>query len=143
MLKINPLRGGAKMPNIKSAIKRVKVAEKKTLHNSMIKSEYKTAIKKYEAANANKDEKASELLSYAKKKIDHASTKGVISKNAASRKKSRLEKKLAVKPTAKKAPAKEKAEKKAVKSEDAKTTTKKTTAKTASSKTATKSKKSE
>lgn len=132
------------MPNIKSAIKRVKVAEKKTLHNSMIKSEYKTAIKKYEAANANKDENASELLSYAKKKIDHASTKGVISKNAASRKKSRLEKKLAVKPTAKKATTKEKAEKKAVKSEEAKsTTTKKASTKTASSKTASKSKKSE
>ncbi len=60
------------MPNIKSAIKRVKVAEKKTLQNSMIKSEYKTAIKKYETANANKDEKAVELLSNAKKKIDHA-----------------------------------------------------------------------
>ncbi len=115
------------MPNIKSAIKRVKVAEKKTLQNSMIKSEYKTAIKKYEAANANNDEKASELLSYAKKKIDHASTKGVISKNAASRKKSRLEKKLAVKPTANKAIAK--AEKKEEKSAEAKDTTKKTASK--------------
>ena len=41
------------MPNIKSAIKRVKVAEKKTLNNNMIKSEYKTAVKKYEAANKN------------------------------------------------------------------------------------------
>lgn len=109
------------MPNIKSAIKRVKVAEKKTLQNSMIKSEYKTAIKKYETANANKDANASELLSNAKKKIDHASTKGVISKNAASRKKSRLEKKLAVKPVAKKA-----------------TTAKKETTKTTSNKTATK-----
>lgn len=131
------------MPNIKSAIKRVKVAEKKTLQNSMIKSEYKTAIKKYEAANANKDEKASELLSYAKKKIDKASTKGVISKNAASRKKSRLEKKLAVKPTAKKATAKTKTEKKEVKTEETKVATKKASTKTASSKTATKSKKSE
>ena len=35
------------MPNIKSAIKRVKIAEKKTLKNSMLKSEYKTAVKKY------------------------------------------------------------------------------------------------
>lgn len=123
------------MPNIKSAIKRVKVAEKKTLQNSMIKSEYKTAIKKYEAANANKDENASELLSYAKKKIDHASTKGVISKNAASRKKSRLEKKLAVKPTAKKAPAKAKAEKNEEKSTTTKATaTKKTATKSASKK---------
>ena len=36
------------MPNIKSAIKRVSVIEKKTLRNNMIKSEYKTAIKKFE-----------------------------------------------------------------------------------------------
>ena len=34
------------MPNIKSAKKRVKVIEKKTLRNSMIKSEYKSAIKR-------------------------------------------------------------------------------------------------
>lgn len=129
------------MPNIKSAIKRVKVAEKKALQNSMIKSEYKTAIKKYETANANKDANASELLSKAKKKIDHASTKGVISKNAASRKKSRLEKKLAVNPVAKKTVAKKEAE---PKKETAKAT--KTTKATASktTKTATKTaKKSE
>ena len=90
------------MPNIKSAIKRVKVAETKTKRNNMIKSEYKTAIKKYEVANANGDANAVELLSKAKSKIDSACTKGVISKNAASRKKSRLETKLAVKPEAKK-----------------------------------------
>ena len=46
------------MPNIKSAIKRVSVIEKKTLRNNMIKSEYKTAVKKFEAALAegNKQE---------------------------------------------------------------------------------------
>ena len=38
------------MPNIKSAKKRVKVIEKKTLRNNMIKSAYKTAIKKFEQA---------------------------------------------------------------------------------------------
>ena len=35
------------MPNIKSAIKRVSVIEKKTLQNNMIKSAYKTARKGY------------------------------------------------------------------------------------------------
>ena len=115
------------MPNIKSAMKRVKVAEKKTLQNSMIKSEYKTAIKKYETATANKDANASELLSKAKKKIDHASTKGVISKNAASRKKSRLEKKLAVKPVAKKTAAKKETEPKKETAKATKTTVSKTT----------------
>ena len=46
------LRGGAKsdMPNIKSAKKRVKVIEKKTLRNNMIKSGYKSAVRKFEEA---------------------------------------------------------------------------------------------
>ena len=38
------------MPNIKSAKKRVKVIEKKTLRNNMIKSGYKSAVKKFEQA---------------------------------------------------------------------------------------------
>ena len=116
------------MPNIKSAIKRVKVAETKTKRNNMIKSECKTAIKKYETANSNGDKGAVELLSKAKSKIDSACSKGVISKNAASRKKSRLESKLAVKVEAKKAPAK-KAEAKVEASEEKKETPKKATTK--------------
>ena len=55
------------MPNIKSAIKRVKTAEKKTLNNNMIKSEYKTAVKKYEAANAEGSKDAAKLLATAKR----------------------------------------------------------------------------
>lgn len=83
------------MPNIKSAVKRVSVIEKKTLRNNMIKSEYKTAVRKFEAATqeGNK-EKAEELLKLATKKIDGACSKGVIKKNTASRKKSNLAKKL-------------------------------------------------
>lgn len=83
------------MPNIKSAIKRVSVIEKKTLRNNMIKSEYKTAVKRFEEAVANNDAKeATKLLSVATKKIDQACTKGVIVKNTAARKKSNLAKKL-------------------------------------------------
>ena len=83
------------MPNIKSAIKRVDVIEKKTLRNNMIKSEYKTATKKFESAvlEGNK-EKAEELFKNAVKKIDGACSKGVIVKNTAARKKSALAKKL-------------------------------------------------
>ena len=40
------------MPNIKSAKKRVKIIEKKTLTNNMIKSAYKSAVKKFEQAVA-------------------------------------------------------------------------------------------
>ena len=83
------------MPNIKSAIKRVNVIEKKTARNNMIKSGYKSAVKKFEqAVEAGKVEDAKVLLSEATKKIDHSCTKWVIVKNTASRKKSALAKKL-------------------------------------------------
>ena len=83
------------MPNIKSAIKRVDVIEKKTLRNNMVKSEYKTAVKKFEAAISEGNKETSEaLLKEAVKKIDSACSKGVIKKNTASRKKSNLAKKL-------------------------------------------------
>lgn len=83
------------MPNIKSAKKRVKVIEKKTLRNNIIKSAYKTAVKKFEEAIASGNtEEAKVLFSEATKKIDQACTKGVIVKNTAARKKSSLSKKL-------------------------------------------------
>ena len=83
------------MPNIKSAMKRVKVIEKKTMRNNMVKSAYKTAIKKFEQAiEAGNVEEAKTLFSEATKKIDQACTKGVIVKNTAARKKSKLAKKL-------------------------------------------------
>lgn len=83
------------MPNIKSAIKRVSVIEKKTARNNMIKSGYKSAVKKFEQAVENKNvEEAIKLFSEATKKIDQACTKGVIVKNTAARKKSNLAKKL-------------------------------------------------
>lgn len=85
------------MPNIKSAIKRVSVIETKTLRNNMIKSEYKTAVKKFEAAvESGNKEAAQEALKFATKKIDGACSKGIIKKNTASRKKSNLAKKLNV-----------------------------------------------
>lgn len=83
------------MPNIKSAIKRTKIIEKKTLRNNMIKSAYKTAVKKFEQAiESGNVEEAKVLFSEATKKIDQACTKGVIVKNTAARKKSSLSKKL-------------------------------------------------
>ena len=83
------------MPNIKSAKKRVKIIEKKTLENNMIKSAYKSAIKNFEAAiEAGKLEEAKVLFATATKKIDQACSKGVIVKNTAARKKSNLAKKL-------------------------------------------------
>ena len=83
------------MPNIKSAIKRVDVIEKKTLQNNMIKSAYKTAVKSFEAAVEAGDKKKAEVeFKNAVKKVDQACTKGVLKANTASRKKSSLAKKL-------------------------------------------------
>ena len=83
------------MPNIKSAIKRVDITKKKTLRNNMIKSSYRTAVKRFEQAiEAGNVEEATKLFPEATKKIDQACTKGVIVKNTAARKKSNLAKKL-------------------------------------------------
>ena len=83
------------MPNIKSAVKRVKVIDKKTMRNNMIKTGYRTAVKKFEQAiEAGNVEEAKTLFVAATKKIDQACTKGVIVKNTAARKKSNLAKKL-------------------------------------------------
>lgn len=82
------------MPNIKSAKKRVKVIETKTLQNKMINSALKTEIKKANAAiDAGAAEKA-EAVRVAVKKIDQAVNKGILHKNTAARKKSALVKKL-------------------------------------------------
>jgi small subunit ribosomal protein S20 len=83
------------MPNIKSAIKRVKVSEKRRLQNASQKSALRTAVKTAEGAlNSQNVESAKDALVTATKKLDKAVTKGLIHKNAANRKKSRLAKKL-------------------------------------------------
>ena len=76
------------MPNIKSAKKRVKVINAKTLRNKMIKSNLKTVLKKADA------EKSPEAIKLAIKKVDQACAKGIMHKNCAARKKSQLAKKL-------------------------------------------------
>lgn len=79
------------MANIKSAKKRVKVIEKKTLRNKMIKSSVKTAIKKVRTAIAAGDQaKAKEELRAATSAIMKAESKGIYHKNNAARKVSRL-----------------------------------------------------
>ncbi len=82
------------MPNIKSAMKRVKVSQKKNLRNRMVKSGVKTAVRKYHLALAEGVEPASVQLSATTSAIDKAAAKGVIHKNAANRKKARLAKAL-------------------------------------------------
>ena len=79
------------MANIKSAKKRIKVIETKTLRNKMVKSKLKTLIKKFEAAVASGDKaKANEELKVVTSELSKAVSKGILHKNTASRKISRL-----------------------------------------------------
>jgi len=79
------------LPNIKSAIKRVKVNKSKALKNVMRKSALKTSIKKCKAAiAAGEDTKV--VFSKTVSDIDKAASRKLIHKNTAARKKSRLAK---------------------------------------------------
>lgn len=82
------------MPNIKSAKKRVKVIQAKTLRNKSLRSDLRTAIKKAELALANGAEDKTEVARLAMKKIDSAVSKGILHKNCAARKKSHIALKL-------------------------------------------------
>ena len=78
------------MPNIKSAKKRVLVAEANHMRNKSYTSALRTAIKKADAAlDSNAADKA-ECVKVAVKKLDQAVTKGILHKNNAARKKSAL-----------------------------------------------------
>ncbi|MCF8563318.1 30S ribosomal protein S20 [Alicyclobacillus tolerans] len=79
------------MPNIKSAEKRVNVSSRRTLRNVSLKSALRTTIKKFESALGQSDvEQARVALKLANRALDKAATKGIIHRNTASRKKSRL-----------------------------------------------------
>jgi len=83
------------MPNIKSAIKRVKTSEKRRALNASQKSALRSAVKSADQAIGGTDvDVAKAALIAATKKLDKAATKGLIHKNAASRKKSRLAKRV-------------------------------------------------
>lgn len=82
------------MPNIKSAIKRVKVNETKALKNTMRKSALRTSIKKAKASIANGEATVTQTCTDAIKAIDKAAAKNLIHKNTAARRKSQLAKAL-------------------------------------------------
>ena len=79
------------MANIKSAKKRILVAETKAARNKAIRSRVKTFVKKVDAAITAGDKAAAQAaLLAAISEIDKATSKGVYHKNTASRKVSRL-----------------------------------------------------
>ena len=80
------------MPNIKSAKKRVKTNERNKLRNVAVKSALKTSVKKVFESIKNDagQDKIKEAVCKAYSVIDKAVSKGVLHKNTAARKKSRL-----------------------------------------------------
>ena len=83
------------MANIKSQIKRNKQNEKRRVRNKAVRSELKTRTKAATAAAEQGDENLDELTRQAIARIDKAAAKGVIHKNQAARRKSRLVKSVA------------------------------------------------
>ena len=81
------------MANTKSALKRIRIAEKRRERNTSYNSRVKTMLKKAEQtiASGTADEAA---ITAAISTLDKAATKGVIHKNNAARRKSRLMKKV-------------------------------------------------
>lgn len=79
------------MANIKSAKKRILVAEKNRVQNVAMKTSIKTALKKVlELAAAKNQDELKVALSKAYQLCDKAVSKGILHKNTAARKKSRL-----------------------------------------------------
>ncbi|MDO9546461.1 MAG: 30S ribosomal protein S20 [Pelolinea sp.] len=84
------------MANIKSAIKRNRQNEKRRLHNRVLRGSTRTQIRRARLAIENGEkETAAEEVKQAVIKLDCASAKGIIHKNNAARRKSRLMKQLA------------------------------------------------
>ena len=83
------------MANIASQKKRNRQNEKRRLRNKAVRSELKTRTKNATDAAAKGSDDAGELVRVAQKRINKAGAKGVIYKNAAARRTSRLMKRAA------------------------------------------------
>ena len=84
------------MANIKSQLKRIKTNRLATERNKAIKSEFKTAIRKFREAADSGDADEAKAALRCPTKLDKAVSKGVIHKNQAANKKSAMAKKAAV-----------------------------------------------
>jgi small subunit ribosomal protein S20 len=82
------------MANTKSAIKHIKTSEKRRQRNMAVKSSTKTAIKKARTAIAQNSEATEATVIAAISALDRAAKKGVIHRNNAARRKSRLMKRF-------------------------------------------------
>ena len=86
------------MPNTKSAIRRVRRVKKQTQVNRIRKSKYKSAVKQMELHLKEKEkEKAKKYFSKFQSILMQVAQSGIISKNTAARKISRISKKISIK----------------------------------------------
>ena len=83
------------MANIKSQIKRNRQNERLRLRNKAVRSEIKTRVKSAVTLAESGAETSADALRLAVKRLDMAAAKGVIHKNQASNRKSRLMKRIA------------------------------------------------
>ncbi|MDR3255267.1 MAG: 30S ribosomal protein S20 [Synergistaceae bacterium] len=84
------------MPNKKSAAKRVLIAEKNRLYNRYWKTRCKTAVKNFlVAVSGNDPEAITKRFNDAQSALDKAVIKGVIHRNTAARRKSKMALKIA------------------------------------------------
>ena len=79
------------MANTQSAIKRLRSSERRRLHNRVYRGQARTAVKKARSLmTAGNLEEAREAVQAASRALDKAAAKGIIHKNNAARRKSRL-----------------------------------------------------
>ena len=90
---VTVIKGGGIMPNIKSQKDRVLQSKKENLRNKAVKSNLKTVIKKADIALADGSADAQMAAVEAVSTIDKARSKGVLHKNTAARKVSKMMKK--------------------------------------------------
>ena len=83
------------MANIKSQIKRNRQNERRRLRNKAVRSELKTRVKRAADTSEAGAEDAAAAMRLAVKRIDKAAAKGIIHKNQAANRKSRLMKRAA------------------------------------------------
>ncbi|HET9731037.1 MAG TPA: 30S ribosomal protein S20 [Acidimicrobiales bacterium] len=83
------------MANIKSQIKRNRQNEVRRLRNKAVRSELKTRVKQAVRTAETGGEESQAALKLAVKRLDKAAAKGIIHKNQAANRKSRLMKRIA------------------------------------------------
>lgn len=81
------------MPNLRNAKKALRQAQKRTLENNTVRRTYKKAVKEVVKAIEKGEKTLAESVRIAQKQLGKATKKGVMKKNTAARKLSRLMKK--------------------------------------------------